>query len=81
MELVHLGMTEEALREVLREHGIEITNEIENTSDENDWSWGNKSFWTEDMSFTFNNDSVLYDIHVEGGQTLNRKVAQRQPPC
>gem|GEM_PF-5651953 len=79
MELVHLGMTEEALREVLNEHDIEITNEIENTSDEKDWNWGNKSLWTEDMSFTFNKDSVLYNIHVEGDEPTATGVQKGDP--
>lgn len=79
LELVHLGMTEEALREVLNEHDIEITNEIENTSDEKDWNWGNKSLWTEDMSFTFNKDSVLYNIHVEGDEPTATGVQKGDP--
>ncbi|MDQ0091956.1 hypothetical protein J2T12_005400 [Paenibacillus anaericanus] len=60
--LFHLGMDIEEVRAVLEENNIEVINEIENTGDSDTWDWGNKSIWTEGISFTFDQDYILYDL-------------------
>ncbi|WP_229717042.1 hypothetical protein [Paenibacillus aceti] len=73
-QLFHLGMTIDEVRGVLEAHHIEIINEIENTRDSEAWDWGNKSIWTEGVSFSFDQNGVLYEIVYENDETTELGV-------
>ena len=65
----YLGMSKEDLLSTLESLKIEVTNETEITSDENAWDWGNKVIDTENFSFMFDKDQILYEIMVLGEAT------------
>ncbi|WP_227011714.1 hypothetical protein [Paenibacillus lutimineralis] len=74
LQQFHLGMTIDKVREVLEANDIEIINEIENTGDSDAWDWGNKSIWTEGISFTFDHDYILYELEYENDEATELGV-------
>lgn len=72
--LFQLGMDIEEVRAILEENNIEIINEIENTGDSDTWDWGNKSIWTEEISFTFDQDYILYDLEFDNGEPTSEGI-------
>ena len=74
LQQFYLGMTIDKVREVLEANDIEIINEIENTGDSDAWDWGNKSIWTEGISFTFDHDYILYELEYENDEATELGV-------
>lgn len=73
-QLFHLGMSIEEVRSVLKENNIEIINEIENIGDSDAWDWGNKAIWTEGISFSFDQDFILYDLEFENEEPTSEGI-------
>jgi hypothetical protein len=62
----YIGMKSQDISAVLDSMNIQDRNEIEITSDENAWDWGNKVLTAGDFKFTFDEDDILYKIDIGG---------------
>lgn len=58
------GMSKENLMTKLEELDLEVKNEIEITSREDDPEFGNKQLWADGIAFSFNKNNELYSISV-----------------
>lgn len=75
-EKFNLGMTRQSVNKVLSAMGIGDVSVTNNTSDEDNWDWGNVVLDTDDFSFSFDKNDCLYDIFIYGSEptSLGLKV-------